>query len=93
MISQLHQVLIGFSDWKEICIGQSGFMDFILRSVFTTNSRLAKVGKEMFAARPRVYAALRGKNKKEAVNLSVHEDDGRPTTWILGNTEHRNWYL
>jgi hypothetical protein len=42
-LSQLHQVLIGFSDLNETCVGHSGFTDFILCNVFMAISCLAKV--------------------------------------------------
>jgi hypothetical protein len=55
-----------------------GFNDFTLRSVFTANSRLAKAVSVKFAARPRLCAT-----RKQAVNLSVHQDGGRPSNGIL----------
>jgi hypothetical protein len=48
------------------------FTDFILVSVYVANSRLAKVKTAKFAAQ---------QTNKQAVNLSVHQDDGRPCTW------------
>jgi hypothetical protein len=49
-----------------------------LHSVFTANSRLAKV---KFAARPRLGAVL-CETAKQGVNLSVHEDGGSVSTGI-----------
>jgi hypothetical protein len=57
------------------------FMDFTLRSVFTANSRLAEVVLVKFAARPRVCAVL-DETSEQAVDLSVHQDGGRPSTGI-----------
>jgi hypothetical protein len=63
------------------------FTDFTLCSVFTANSRLAKVVTAKFAAWQRVCAALcvwggGAKTNKQALNLSVHQDGGRPSIWI-----------
>jgi hypothetical protein len=45
------------------------------------NSRLAKVVSVKFPSWPRVCAVL-CESSKEAVNLSVHQDGGRPSTGI-----------
>jgi hypothetical protein len=55
--------------------------DFILLSVFTPNSCLAKVVSVKFAARSRMCAVM-CETTKQAVNLSVHQDGGRPSTGI-----------
>jgi hypothetical protein len=72
--------LIGFSDLNEACV-TAVFADFALDSVFTANSHLAKVVSVKFADRPRVCAVLYD-TSKQAVNLSVHQDGGRPSTGI-----------
>jgi hypothetical protein len=46
------------------------------------NSHLAKVVSVKFAARPWVCAVLY-ETPKQAVNLSVHQDGGHPSTEIL----------
>jgi hypothetical protein len=45
------------------------------------NSRLAEVVSVKFAARPRVFTVL-CETSKQAANLSVHQDGGRPSTGI-----------
>jgi hypothetical protein len=59
------------------------FTDFTLRSGFTANFDLAEVVWVKFAARPRVCAVV-CETYKQAVNLSVHQDGGHPST---GNQE------
>jgi hypothetical protein len=53
------------------------FKDFSLHSVFMANTRLAKVVSVEFAGRLRLCAVL-CETTKQAVNLSVHQDGGRP---------------
>jgi hypothetical protein len=62
--------------------------DLILRSLFTANYRLAKVVSVKFAVRPRLWAVLY-ETTKQAVNLSVHQDVGRPSTRIPQIVESR----
>jgi hypothetical protein len=57
------------------------FKDFTLLNTFTVNSRLAQEMFVKFAAWPRLCAML-CKTSKQAVNFSVHQDGGRPSTWI-----------
>jgi hypothetical protein len=54
------------------------FINFTISSVLTENSRLAKVVLEKFALAAGVRSAVR--NNKQAVELSVHQDGGRPST-------------
>jgi hypothetical protein len=56
------------------------FYGLYLRSVFTASSHLAKVVSVNFAARPRVCALLCETTK--ALNVIVHQDGGRSSTWI-----------
>jgi hypothetical protein len=56
------------------------FTDFTLRPVFTAKSRSAKVLVK-FAARLRVCTVL-CETSEQAVNLSVQQDGGRPSTGI-----------
>jgi hypothetical protein len=74
-------LFIGFRDLNETCVGQWLFTDFTLRSVFTTNTRFAKVVSVKFAAWQRMCVVL-CETSKQAVNLSVHQDDGHPSTGI-----------
>jgi hypothetical protein len=62
-------------------LDREGFTDFGLRNEFTANSRLAKVVAVKFFARPRLCAVL-CQTIKQAMNLKVHEDSGRPGTGI-----------
>jgi hypothetical protein len=74
-------LLIGFLDLKETCVGQWIFTDFPLRSVFMNNARFAMVVLVKFAVWPRMCAAL-CKTSKQAVHLSVHQDGRRPSAQI-----------
>jgi hypothetical protein len=56
-------------------------MHFSLLSVFMANSCLAKVVSVKFAAQPRLCAVL-CKTTKQALNLSVYQDGGHPSSWI-----------
>jgi hypothetical protein len=62
-------------------VGRTVFTDFTLRSMFTANSHLVEVVSAKFTAQPWVCAVLRH-TSKQAVNLSVNQDDGRPSTGI-----------
>jgi hypothetical protein len=80
------QILIGGSkiDWTSVIwtkrVGHKVvFTDFSLRDGFTANSRLAKVVWVKFTDQPWVCAVL-CKTSKQAVNLSAHQDGGRPST-------------
>jgi hypothetical protein len=72
-VSQLHQILIA--------VGRVNFTDFTLRSVFTANSRLAKVVPAKFMVQSRVCAVL-CEISKQAANLSEHQDGGCPSAGI-----------
>jgi hypothetical protein len=63
-----------------VCLTERFFTDFILRNVFTANSPLAGMSVK-FAGRPRLCAVL-CETPKQAVNLKVHQDGGRPSTGI-----------
>jgi hypothetical protein len=56
------------------------FTDFNLRSEFTANSRSLKMVLMKFTARPHLCAIMC--EKKQAVNLGVHQDGGRPRSRI-----------
>jgi hypothetical protein len=58
------------------------FTDITLRNVFTSNSSLAKEVSVKFATWQQVCVVL-GETSKQAVNLSVHQDGGHPSTGIL----------
>jgi hypothetical protein len=58
------------------------FTDFNLLSVFTANSRLAKVVSVKVSARQRVCALLCD-TTKPPMNLNVHQDGERHRTGIL----------
>jgi hypothetical protein len=62
------------------------FTDFILRSVFMANSSFVKVVSVKFSVWPWM-CAVQCEIGKEAVNLSVHQDGGRPCR-NSGNTGH-----
>jgi hypothetical protein len=79
MESQLHQVLIGFSDLNDT--SRVVFTDFTLCSVFAANFCLAMVVSVKFAAWSRLCTVL-CETTKQAVNLSVHQDGGRPSAGI-----------
>jgi hypothetical protein len=89
-VSQLHQALTGFRIWTKHLLDRVVFTDFILCSVFTTNSLLAKVVSVKFAARLQVCAVL-CETSKIAANISVHQDGGRPSTRIPESSIAENW--
>jgi hypothetical protein len=69
--------------WTKRVLGRVIFMQITLRSVFTANSSLVNEVSVKFAAWTRVCSVL-CETSKQAVNLSVHKDGGRPSTQILG---------
>jgi hypothetical protein len=62
-------------------VGRMIFTDFTLRGMFTANSQLVEVVSAKFTAQPRVCAVL-CETSKQAVNLCLNQDDGRPSTGI-----------
>lgn len=84
-INQLKQVLIGFSDLKEMCVGNSGFCG--LHFAWCVNGQLPfgeDENGEVCHPAAGVHSAVqkRKPTNKQAVNLIVYQDDGCPSTWI-----------
>jgi hypothetical protein len=79
-VSQLHQVLIGFRDLKKHVLDRERLTDIDMRSVFTANSRLAKVMVK-FTARARLCVVL-CEIAKPAKSLSFHLDGPHLSTGI-----------
>jgi hypothetical protein len=67
---------------KKHALDRVVFKGFTLHSVFKANSRLAKVVSAKFVARL-WFCAVLCETTKQVVNLSVHRDDGHPSTRIL----------